>query len=100
MTPTELIEAGQPFTWADLCLRFPDEASATEALADLHAAIDTIGTIYKPTGQTLLGDDGEYPEIAPLEGWHVNLRGELTDNQIATLTPFVVTPNNPVRVWA
>ena len=100
MTPTELIEAGQPYTHADLCLRFPDEATATEALTDLHAAIDVIGTIYKPTGEMLLGEDGEYPEMAPLEGWHVNLRGVFTADDLDALELFVVTPENPVRVWA
>jgi hypothetical protein len=60
--------------------------------------IDTIGVIYKPTGETLQGEDGEYPEMAPIEGWHVNVR--LADGEDAeALEPFVVQPSTPVRVW-
>ena len=59
---------------------------------------DTIGIIYKPTGNTLQGEDGEYPETAPIEGWHVNIR--LVDGEDAdALEPFVVQPKTPVRVW-
>jgi hypothetical protein len=60
--------------------------------------IDTIGIIYKPTGEMLQGEDGEYPEMAPIEGWHVNVR--LVDGEDAdALEPFVVQPKTPVRVW-
>jgi len=60
--------------------------------------IDTIGIIYKPTGETLLGEDGEYPEMAPIEGWHVNVR--LLDDEDGTpLEPFKVEPSTPMRVW-
>jgi hypothetical protein len=46
----------------------------------------------------LQGEDGEYPEMAPIEGWHVNIR--LVDGEDAdALEPFVVQPNTPVRVW-
>ena len=38
-------------------------------------AIDIVGVIYEPTGVMLTDDDGnEYPETAPVDGWHVNLR--------------------------
>jgi hypothetical protein len=47
----------------------------------------------------LQGEDGEYPEMAPIEGWHVNIR--LVDGEDAdALAPFAVTPTNPRRVWA
>lgn len=59
--------------------------------------IDTIGIIYKPTGTMLQGEDGEYPEMAPLDGWHVNVR--LAGEDGAALEPFVVAPAQPVRVW-
>ena len=37
--------------------------------------VDEVGTIYAPTGNTLTDDDGnEYPEIAPVTGYHLNLR--------------------------
>ena len=58
-------------------------------------AIDEVGTITK---------GGEYdPEtgevITPpkvLSGWHVNFAGELPDGW----EEYVVSPENPVRVWA
>ena len=101
----------------DLYLSFPDEAAAkavlyriegaveatedTEAVEGYEVAnyanIDTIGIIYKPTGEMLQGEDGPYPEMAPIEGWHVNVR--LVGEDAEALEPFVVQPNTPVRVW-
>lgn len=63
-----------------------------------YANIDTIGVIYKPTGNTVDTDDGPMPEMAPLEGWHVNVR-VMPGEDAAVLEPFVVTPKTPVRVW-
>ena len=35
---------------------------------------DLIGTISKPTGVMLVGEDGlEYPEMVVLDGYHVNM---------------------------
>jgi hypothetical protein len=62
-----------------------------------YANIDTIGIIYKPTGEMLQGEDGPYPEMAPIEGWHVNIR--LVGEDADALEPFVVEPKTPVRVW-
>ena len=63
-------------------------------------ALDIIGTIYKPTGNVITTDDGlTYPEQAPIDGFHANIRGSLTDEQQAGL-PLVGTPANPYRVWA
>jgi hypothetical protein len=62
-----------------------------------YANIDTIGIIYKPTGEMLQGEDGPYPEMAPIEGWHVNVR--LVGEDPEPLEPFVVEPKTPVRVW-
>lgn len=58
--------------------------------------IDTIGVIYKPTGEMLQGEDGEYPAMAPVEGWHVNTRGEKHPDLLA----YAVEVNTPIRVWA
>lgn len=80
----------------DIYLKFPDQQTAEELLIEYIGSVDVVGTIYKPTGEMLLGEDGEYPAMAPLDGWHVNLRGELPD----ALAPYVVTPTQPVRVWA
>jgi hypothetical protein len=103
----------------DKYLLFPDEAAAkavlyriegaVEATEDTEAVegyedanyrnIDTIGIIYKPTGEMLQGEDGEYPEMAPIEGWHVNVR--LCDDEDGeAIKPFEVMPRSPERVWA
>lgn len=62
------------------------------------ANLDVVGTIYKPTGVMITDFDGlQHPEMARLDGWHVNLRiAELPEE----LLPFVVEPATPSRVWA
>jgi hypothetical protein len=74
-------------------------------------SIDVIGTIYRPTGnliqQTGPGDAMiEVPEMAPLEGFHANLRGPEfvapEPTEVVTPSPLadlLVTPSNPARVW-
>ena len=102
----------------DYYLRFPDEASMKAAFDTIesntdhgaivshpvvsHMAVDIIGLIYDPTGETckIIGPDGgeiDASVMAPLEGWHVNLRGDsLPDG----LEQYIVNPTNPRRVWA
>jgi hypothetical protein len=67
-------------------------------------AIDIVGVIYRPTGNMLVDDEGnEYPETAPLDGWHVNIRliGEkMRDIVEAIDAQYGVTPETPARVWA
>jgi hypothetical protein len=53
--------------------------------------------IYKPTGNVLTTDEGEVPEMAPLDGWHVNVRH--TD-EVPQLAPYQVFPVTPTRMWA
>lgn len=89
----ELIE---PIPHGDLYLRFSDEAEATAALTDYTGSIDIIGVIYKPTGVMIETDEGEVPETAAVDGWHVNTRGPMPE----ALLPFSVQPQHPVRVWA
>lgn len=86
----------------DYTLRFPDKATADALLFDAEGVskypshtIDVIGTIYKPTGTIVTGEDGEYPEVAPVAGWHVNARGE----QDPTLDAYQIEVQSPVRVW-
>ena len=82
----------------DYTLKFPDEATATtvlEPFSETHA-IDVIGVIYKPTGEMLLGEDGEYPSMAPIDGWHVNVRGP----EALELNPYVIKVKTPARAWA
>ena len=60
-------------------------------------ALDVIGLIYKPTGNMLTDDEGvEYPEMAPIEGWHANL---ITAEEVDDL-PVIVPPATPYRVFA
>lgn len=88
-------------SWNDLFLRFADADEADAALANLtDASIDIIGTIYKPTGATTTTDMGEQPEMAPLDGWHVNVRLKADQATPDSLVQYQVTPANPVRVWA
>ena len=59
---------------------------------------DIIGTIYKPTGNTLTDADGfEYPEMQPIDGFHVNFQQEVPE-----LSEFKVDPQptTPYRVYA
>ena len=89
--------------YIDFHLRFADPAEADSVLFEgddrrpLYAAIDVIGTIYKPTGEMLTTDDGEVPEMAPVDGWHVNVRHTAEAPELAA---FQVTPQSPVRGWA
>ena len=96
-------------------LRFTDETTAIEALtecgiyvpeignnpgyyrqADIGWAFDPIGTITRggvwdvETGEELV-------EPTVLDGWHANYAG---DNLPAELTPYLVTPAAPYRVFA
>ena len=67
------------------------------------ANTDIIGAIYRPTGNTLTDDEGnEYPEMAPLDGWHINVRlsGEARRADVEALdATYGVTPTSPRRVW-
>ncbi len=100
--------------YQDFFLRFTDQAEADAVLFDeqtnvqddivetikvpKYAAVDTIGVIWKPTGKVLPSNDGDaVDEMAPVEGWHVNVRH--TD-EAPELEPYRVTPQNPVRGWA
>jgi hypothetical protein len=102
----------------DKYLAFTDEAAAkavlyriegaVEATEDTEAVegyevpnyanIDTIGIIYKPTGETTEQDGMAVPVMAPVEGWHVNVR--VVDEDAEALQAFEVHPATPLRVWA
>ena len=66
-------------------------------------AIDLVGTIYEPTGNMLTDDEGnEYPETAPVDGWHVNVRlvGDARREDVEAIdVTYGVTPNSPSRVF-
>jgi hypothetical protein len=102
--------------YTDYFLKFADEAEANAVLfteqtnvdgdvvetvlVPKYAAVDVIGVIWKPTGNVLPALDGSgdaVPEMAPLEGWHVNVRH--TD-EVPELAPYQVFPVTPARMWA
>ena len=101
---------------ADIHLKFPDEATAISLMLETGLLeqitddegnilnvqgqgqmIDIIGAIYKPTGDMLTDEDGmEYPAMADVGGWHVNMRGGLPNE----LTPYKITVSGtPYRIW-
>jgi len=72
---------------------------AYEWIADTPM-LDTIGTMYRATGTMLTDGEGmEYPEMEAVDGYHANLREELTAEQEAAL-PTVDAPATPYRKWA
>ncbi len=65
-------------------------------------SLDVIGVIYESTGNMLTDPEiGQFPEMAPVPGYHANLRGELTEQQLLDLAAVLIAePATPVRVWA
>ena len=112
-TPAHLLASGgfwvkqqfyeEPPLYTDHFLKFVDQDEADAVLFEgeerrpKYAAIDVIGVIYKPTGKLLTTTEGEVPEMAPLPGWHVNVRHTA---EAPELDAYKVTPKAPVRGWA
>jgi len=69
------------------------------ALYHPDAALEVIGTIYKPTGETTVVDGQEVPVTAPVSCYHVNVR-TTSDELAAALDAQRTYPVTPVRVWA
>lgn len=72
-------------------------------VTDAHKyALDVIGEVYKPTGETIQTDDGEQNVLRNVGGFHANLRvidaSSFDADKIALIT--IETPANPVRAWA
>ena len=97
--------------YVDLFLRADDDATLSAVLGPLPlaghgVALDVIGTLHAPTGETAIDPDtGETIALtAPLAGWHANLRVREDRPERAAieaaLAAFVVTPEQPLRVWA
>ena len=69
-------------------------------------SLDVIGTIHMPTGNTLTsepnedGDTFEYPEMAPIDGWHANLLLHGEDMPEALAGFEIEAPATPVRKFA
>lgn len=107
----------------DLFLKFNSEEEAIQYLYDVIPSetneegevikqtelrpkfknIDTIGFMYKKTGETeeqKVGDDViEVPVMEQVDGWHVNVR-VVTGENYSSLQKFSITPKAPQRVWA
>lgn len=99
--------------YTDYHLKFTDQAEADAVLFDeqtnvqgdiveivkapKYAAVDVIGVIWKPTGKVLKTKEGPVDEMAPLEGWHVNVRHTA---EAPELDAYKVAPKDPVRGWA
>jgi hypothetical protein len=81
---------------------FKPETSTVDGVKEItlrpkYAAIDVIGTIYKPTGVMLKTAEGNIPEMVAVDGYHANVRhGE----EAPELEPYVVIVATPARVWA
>ena len=75
---------------------FDEEGNITDNGYEVpnYDMIDIIGAIYKPTGET---DEEGNPVMADVGGYHCNIR---TSKPSPELETYVVTPNNPVRIWA
>jgi hypothetical protein len=89
-------------------IRFPDAETGMDALdaaglltedgafitaSHIHA-LDVIGTIFSGGEWSL--DDEVITRPTVLDGWHINYVGELPEGW----EEFVVTPEQPVRVFA
>ena len=83
----------------DIEAKWAGPTGAYEWIADTPM-LDIIGTMYRATGTMLTDSDGmEYPEMEAVDGYHANLREELTAEQEAAL-PTVDAPATPHRKWA
>jgi hypothetical protein len=59
-------------------------------------SLDHIGPFSRVTGY----DKADKAIIVDYPGYHTNLRGDFTDEQLAALAPISVQPAVPHRVWA
>jgi len=104
--------------YIDYCLKFDSEAEAKAVLYRIEGAveadpengveaqegyevanydaIDMIGVICKPTGQIINTTEGDVPEMAPVDGYHVNVR---VLKEAPELEAYRVHPVTPQRVW-
>ncbi len=91
----------------DYYLKFDSESQANALLFDntpegtlnRYRNMDVIGVIYEETGNIVIQDGMEVPEVAPIPGWHVNVR-VIDGEDGGPLEPYRVYPQAPRRVWA
>jgi hypothetical protein len=104
--------------YTDYYLKFPDETTANSILYRIEGKVegDPENNIEEKPGHQLpnytnidiLGilheiqeivDVENPPELIPMDGWHVNVRLVKGEDAIP-LEPYIITPENPRRVWA
>ena len=97
----------------DLYLKFNNEAESNSVLftelsytegdeimsykLSMYAAVDVIGIMLAPTGNIIVTDEGDIPEMVAVEGWHVNVRHT---SPALELSQWELQVNSPQRVWA
>lgn len=100
-------------TMIDLYLKAGSKSAMTQALktagfsqdpdsTELYhpdAALDVIGTIYQPTGETIMSEGELVLVKAPVPGYHANVRTN-SPEMVAALDGQRTYPETPVRVWA
>lgn len=84
------------YTVTPAVLNEEGEVVTEEQVKPNYMNIDVLGVIYEPTAEV---DADGYPILAPLDGWHVNVR-TINDEDGTALDPFKVEPKNPRRTWA
>ncbi len=85
---TVIAEEGEP---AHLSYQDTGLPAGMLALKPVGGACD--GVVYAPTGKTMTDGDGfEYPEMAPVAGFHVNLRMADGAALPEALEGYAVTP--------
>jgi hypothetical protein len=102
----------QPFYYQPVITSVDEETGETVETPDgdpylvMHShnhSFDIVGLIHEPTGTMLTDDEGmEYPEMAPIPGWHVNLRirGDYMRTEAEAIdTEYGVEPKTPHRTW-
>jgi hypothetical protein len=102
----------QPFYYQPVITSVDEETGETVETPDgdpylvMHSkghSIDIIGVIQEATGNMLTDDEGmEYPEIAPVPGWHINLRilGDYMRAEAEAIdAEYGVEPATPHRTW-
>ena len=102
----------QPFYYQPVITSVDEETGETVETPDgdaylvMHShshSFDIVGLIHDATGNMLTDADGiEYPEMAPIDGWHVNLRirGDYMRSDAEAIdAAFGVSPVTPHRTW-
>lgn len=72
-------------------------ADENEEIQECRYDLDIIGTLYAPTGNTVIDEEGnEYPETQAIAGFHVNARLGVSSDAVAA---YDQAPAKPSRVW-